>query len=619
MLLLTVLSRFRRLIIQGYGYSRTLIRALALLWKVSPWETTFLFLTLVLQGMIPAVGVWITQKVVDTVSTSLTEGETLDISVLILFVIAWSASLLLSAILSPWEETVQGNLNEKAIAHFNLQLMEKSESFPDLTRFEDSQFHDELQFLRQEAARKPIEVLAVLSYGGRSLFTLISMLWLLAWVSWWLPLLILLAAFPQAYTSLQLSHKIVEMTFGNSLQSRRMDYCSTLMLTDTYAKEVRLFQLSPFLKNLYQQSFQELHDSMRGVRKKQALWSSGLSLLSVTGNAIAFFWVIQQSFQGTVGVGSVLVLVQSLSYIQQNLPAVIETFTSINKILLYMERFFNFLESPPTMVLASPGKPIPKPIRSGIVFDQVYFYYPDGRVALSDISFQINSGETVALVGENGAGKTTLVKLLTRLYDPSSGRICIDGENLKALDLEAWRKQIAVVFQDFGCYAFTVGENVALGSYQNLEENQERLKYAIEQVGLTELVQQLPEKHHSLLGKQFGGTELSGGQWQKLALSRAFFRQKEAQILILDEPTAALDPRSEYDIYHQFASLSQNKTTLLITHRLASVRMADRILALKGGKLVEEGTHEQLLQREGEYAALWRMQANQYSNQGSVG
>jgi len=614
MLPLTAFFQLRSFLIQGNRYSKTLVRSLYLLWKVSPWETTFLFFTLVLQGMIPAVGVWITQEVVDTVSTSLTEGEELEISVIVLLVVAWSASLLLGAFLSPWEETVQGNLNEKVIAYFNLQLMKKSESFPDLTRFEDSQFYDELQFLRQEAARKPIEVLAVLSYGGRSLFTLISMLWLLAWVSWWLPLLILLAAFPQAYTSLQVSHKIVEMTFGNSLQSRRMDYCSTLMLTDTYAKEVRLFQLSPFLKNLYQQSFQELHDSMRGVRKKQALWSSGLSLFSVTGNAIAFFWVVQQSFQGAIGVGNILVLVQSLSYIQQNLPNVIESFTSINKIFLYMKRFFNFLESPPTMELTSPGKPIPKPMRSGIVLDQVYFYYPDGRPALTDVSFQINPGETVALVGENGAGKTTLVKLLTRLYDPCSGIIRVDGEDLKELDLEAWRRQFAVVFQDFGCYAFTLGENIALGSYQDLEENRERLQYAIQQVGLTELVKKLPNQYYSLLGKQFGGTELSGGQWQKLALSRAFFREQDAQILILDEPTAALDPRSEYEIYHQFATLSQNKTTLLITHRLASVRMADRILVLRSGKLIEEGSHEQLLQYEGEYATLWTMQANQYQS-----
>lgn len=595
-------------------YSHLLFRSLSLLWQVSPKETTFLTITLILQGVIPAVSVWITQQVVNTVTTGLAEGEELELSVLMLLVIAWSVSLLLGAVLSPWEETTQGNLNEKAIAHFNLKLMEKSEAFPDLTRFEDSQFYDELQFLRQGATRKPIEILAVLSYGGRALFTVISMLWLLALVSWWLPLLILLAALPQAYTSLRLSEQIVSMLLGTSLESRRMDYCSSIMLNDAYAKEVRLFQLGPFLMNVYQQSFQQLHHGMRKVRYQQAFWSSGLSLLSVAGNVTAFVWVVQQSFQGVIGVGSVLALVQSLAYIQQNLPQVIEGSKRIHEISLYMKRFFNFLGSSPTMRVASPGKSVPKPIHRGISFEQVSFDYPDGREAITDISFEIKSGETVALVGENGAGKTTLVKLLTRLYDPSAGVIRVDGEDLKALDLQAWRDQIAVVFQDFGRYAFTLAENVALGNPSAIKANAENLESAIEKAGLSKLVGQLPEGYNSLLGKQFGGTELSGGQWQKLALSRAFFREQQAQILILDEPTAALDPRSEYEIYHRFATLSEGKTTLLITHRLASVPMADRILVLNQGRLVEQGTHEELLQRQGEYASLWNLQAQQYKH-----
>lgn len=194
------------------------------------------------------------------------------------------------------------------------------------------------------------------------------------------------------------------------------------------------------------------------------------------------------------------------------------------------------------------------------------------------------------------------------------GVIRVDGEDLKALDLQAWRDQIAVVFQDFGRYAFTLAENVALGNPSAIKANAENLESAIEKAGLSKLVGQLPEGYNSLLGKQFGGTELSGGQWQKLALSRAFFREQQAQILILDEPTAALDPRSEYEIYHRFATLSEGKTTLLITHRLASVPMADRILVLNQGRLVEQGTHEELLQRQGEYASLWNLQAQQYKH-----
>ena len=229
---------------------------------------------------------------------------------------------------------------------------------------------------------------------------------------------------------------------------------------------------------------------------------------------------------------------------------------------------------------------------------------------MSDVTFTLKPGETVALVGENGAGKTTLVKLLSRLYDPTKGSILVDGVNLKELDLETWRQYIAVVFQDFGCYAFTLAENIALGDIKALDD-QAKLGRAIQRTGIAKLVEALPAGEHTSLGKQFGGIELSGGEWQKIALARAFIRE-EAQILILDEPTAALDPRSEYEIYRHFLELDRGKTTLLITHRLASARMADRILVLKSGHLIEEGTHKELLQFGGEYAALWNMQVKQY-------
>jgi ATP-binding cassette, subfamily B, bacterial len=221
-------------------------------------------------------------------------------------------------------------------------------------------------------------------------------------------------------------------------------------------------------------------------------------------------------------------------------------------------------------------------------------------------------GEIVAVVGENGAGKTTIVKLLTRLYDPTEGSITVDGIDLKNLNLNQWRQYISVIFQDFGRYAFTLTENISLGNLKSLHDP-EPLQHAIQKAGMTRLVNKLPEKEHTLLSKQFGGTDLSGGEWQKLALARAFIRE-DAQLLILDEPTAALDPRSEHEVYQHFSELAHGKTTLLITHRLASVQMADRILVLKSGALVEEGTHKDLLQRGGEYSLLWNMQAKQYTD-----
>ncbi len=250
-------------------------------------------------------------------------------------------------------------------------------------------------------------------------------------------------------------------------------------------------------------------------------------------------------------------------------------------------------------------------MQKGITFAGVNFSYPDGRTALEDISFTLRPGETVALVGENGAGKSTIVKLLARLYDPTAGEILVDGESLKNFNLDQWRQNIGVIFQDFGHYSFTLGENITLEELE-IPKDLPRLERALAKADISELVKELPEGYQTYLGKQFGGTELSGGQWQKLALARAFAREDNAQLLILDEPTAALDPKSESQIFNRFAELSQNKTTLLITHRLASVKMADRIFVLKNGKLIESGDHETLRAKNGEYAKLWELQAKHY-------
>jgi ATP-binding cassette subfamily B protein len=445
---------------------------------------------------------------------------------------------------------------------------------------------------------------------SRSLITLIVVIGLLIPLAFWIPLVIAIATIPQIVVSSQYGREIWITLFENSPQARKMQYYTSLMLTDTYAKEVRLFQLGAFFMQLYGQAFQSLHQSMGHLRGKQAFWSSSLAILSTLGNGFSFYWVVKQAFRGLLSPGSVLLFVQSLTYFQNSLERFVSHWLDLFENIIYMQQFFNFLDSPTPMVLNIPGEKIPTPIRAGITFEQVDFHYPDGRLALKDISFTLYPGQTVAIVGENGAGKTTLVKLLTRLYDPTTGRIMVDGIDLRDLNLEQWRRQIAGVFQDFGHYSLTLGENIALGNLAALE-HREILRYAVEKADIVKLVDDFPSGEDTQLGKQFGGTELSGGQWQKLALARAFVR-KEAQLLLLDEPTAALDPRSECDFYLRFVELAEGKTTILITHRLASVRMADRILVLKDGHLIEDGTHQELLQLGGEYTALWNMQVEQY-------
>ncbi|MFN6572311.1 ABC transporter [Nostoc minutum NIES-26] len=591
-------------------YTRALFRSLPLLWTAAPKEMVFLVAVTLLQGFLPAISVWITKLVVDTVTTALTSGRELSYSILWPLVAGWVGALLLETLLYPWVFALQGNLNDKLMAHISLLLMGKADTFPDLSRFEDSQFYDELQLLQEQVSYKPLNLLENLVELGRSFVTLIVIVGLLIPLAFWIPLVIAIATIPQIVVSSQYGKAIWLTLFENSPQARRMEYYTSVMLTDTYAKEMRLFQLGSFFIGRYLQAFQSLHQSMRHLRGKQAFWSSSLAILSTLGNGFSFYWVVQKAFRGDFSPGSVLLFVQSLTYFQNNLERFIANWLDLFENILYMQQFFNFLDSPIPMPLSIPGEKVPTPIRSSITFEKVDFCYPDGRLALKDISFTLYPRQTVAIVGENGAGKTTLVKLLTRLYDPTTGSILVDGIDLRNLNLEQWRQQIAGVFQDFGHYALTLGENIALGNLAALERP-DILRYAVEKADIAKLVDRFPTKGDTPLGKQFGGTELSGGQWQKLALARAFVRQ-EAQLLLLDEPTAALDPRSESDLYLRFIELTEGKTTILITHRLASVRMADRILVLKAGHLIEDGTHQELLQHGGEYTTLWNMQAQQY-------
>ena len=530
---------------------------------------------------------------------------------IISLIAAWIGALFLQTLLTPWISAIQGDLGSKLTMHLNLLIMRKANSFPDINSFENSQFYDEIKLIQQELKYRPLHFIVNIAELARSTFTLLAVSVLLTPLGIWIPCLILATSIPQLYVSSQYENMIWEATFDTSQEARQMDYCSSVILNDAHAKEVRLFGLGSFFIDRYLKAYYKLYQSMYPLRRGQAVWSSGLAIVSTLGNGFAFYWIVQQAFQGGISPGTGLIFVQSLSYLQQHLERFIKLLISVYEILLYMEKFFIFLQSQTTMILDIPGKLVPDPIRRGIVFDKVHFCYLDGRTALTDISFTLRPGEIVALVGENGAGKTTLVKLLTRLYDPSQGSILVDGVNLKNLNLDQWRQHIAVIFQDFGRYALTLKENIALGNLESLYQPA-LLQCAIQKAGIVEFVKKLPEEKQTLLSKQFGGTDLSGGEWQKVALARAFIRE-DAQLLILDEPTAALDPRSEHEVYQRFAELAHGKTTLLITHRLASVQMADRILVLKRGQLVEEGTHKELLQREGEYAALWNMQAKQYT------
>jgi ATP-binding cassette subfamily B protein len=598
---------------QARRYFAILRRSLPLLKDAAPSEALLLVLGLTLQGLVPAAIVWLTAQVAEVVVTAVTVGG--DTGNLGLLVGLWVAALVIDAALSPWLAAWQGHLNDKLTAHVNMLLMRQADRFADLSRFEDARYYDTIQVLKDQASYQPVNLVVYLANGFRELVIVVSMLALLATVAWWVPLLILLAALPHTYVSFQLQKNAWETMVLKSPQARRMQYYSSVLLNDTHAKEVRLFGLGAWLLGRYRDAFLDSHRAMRAVRHRQARHANAWVLLSAAGNAVAFYYVVQSAVAGAVGPGSVLLFVQALLYTQQNLLLLTQDSTMLYDTLLYLEKLFGFLEDEPDFPVAHPGLAVPRLKHTGIELQNVSFAYPDGRQALRGVSMQLRPGETVALVGENGAGKSTVAKLLARLYDPSEGTILVEGEDLRVLELTQWRHSLGVAFQDFGRYFVSARENVTFADLALGDEA--RLAEVAATLNLSELVARLPDGWGTQLGKPFGGTELSGGEWQKLALARALVRLDRAQLLILDEPTASLDPRSEYELYQHFAAMARGKTTLLITHRLGSVRMADRIYVLKAGTIVEEGTHETLLANGGEYTQLWRLQAEHYVDAGA--
>jgi ATP-binding cassette, subfamily B, bacterial len=578
-----------------------------LLWRAAPLETTLLNVLLSIQGLAPALSLWLSKTIIDAV-VGLTAGEAALLPLWQL-VGLWGLVLSLGAFFNPWVTLLNGNLGEKLGAEVNIVTIRKANTLPDLQIFENETFYDNLEFLQSQASWRPLNLVITLQNTTRHSITCFSLLLLLFNLSWWLPFLILLAGLPHAFIEHRLDKLNIAVQEQNSSEARRMNYATWLSLDHRYAKETRLFNLGGFLERYYLSAFNVLHSAMRQHRQRQAVWPLPLIALGILGQVAAFAWIVFRASSGVVSAGSIVLYLQSLIILQQMLLFVTGNVTNLHGHLLFFGKLFHFLDFKSTMSMKENALKPPTTLQQGIHFQDVSFAYPDGRKALEHITVTLHPGERVAIVGENGAGKTTFIKLLTRLYDPTEGKIEIDGTDLRDLDLGAWRSQVSATFQDFGHYHLTVAENIHFGETTD-KNTSSKLALAADQSDFVSVVDSLPQGYETQLGKQFGGTELSGGQWQKLALARAFF--KDGQVLVLDEPTAALDPKAEYEVYKHFLELSKGKLTLLITHRLASVHMADRILVFDKGRLAEEGTHASLMQLRGIYYHLFTLQASAY-------
>jgi ATP-binding cassette subfamily B protein len=480
----------------------------------------------------------------------------------------------------------------------------------DLDQFEDSVFYDKLERARQQSYGRTVLLSQVLG----QLQDLITMGFLAAGLmafNPWLILLLLVAVVPAFLGESYFNNRSYVLNRAQTAERRELDYLRYLGASDETAKEVKLFSLSDFLIDRFKVLSDKFYRDGRLLSIRRSGWGTFFALLGSAGYYAAYVVIILRAINGKLTIGDLTFLAGSFRQLRSLLEGILTRFTSVSQGAIYLRDLFEFFEIKPRISRSLNPRPFPNPIREGFVFENTGFRYMNSeRWANRHLHFTLKPGEKLALVGENGAGKTTLIKLLARLYDPTEGRILLDGVDLREYDPDVLRRHIGIIFQDFIRYQMTVAHNIAVGNIPN-KDDRSQIEDAARQSLADALVERLPDKYDQALGRRIHqGVDLSGGEWQKIALARAYMR--DAQLLILDEPTAALDARAEYEVFQRFAELTKGKSAVLISHRFSTVRMADRILVLDKGELIEIGSHETLLQQGGRYAELFNLQAKGY-------
>jgi ATP-binding cassette subfamily B protein len=483
----------------------------------------------------------------------------------------------------------------------------------DLDQFEDSTFYDKLERARRQTLSRSVLMSQVLAQGQDAVTLVLLAGGLVAFQPWLLGLL-LLAVVPAFLGESHFNERSYSLSHSWTPERRELDYLRQTGASDETAKEVKIFGLSDFLINRFSTLSNQFYTQNKALALRRAGWGTVFAAIGAAGYYGAYSYIIKQAVGGAISIGQLTFLAGSFARLRGLLEGILSRFSQVADGALYLQDFFDFFQITPRIVRPTVGqavRPFPRPIRQGFTFEDVGFKYKNAeKWALRHLSFELRAGEKLALVGENGAGKTTLVKLLARLYDPSEGRILLDGHDLREYDPAELRQEIGVIFQDFVRFQLPAGQNLAVGRIEE-RQNQPRIEQAAHQSLADSVIAKLPLGYEQMIGRRFnGGVDLSGGEWQKIALGRAYMR--EAQLLILDEPTAALDARAEYEVFERFKELTQGKTAVLISHRFSTVRMADRILVVEHGRVQEIGSHEELLANNGRYAELFQLQAAGY-------
>ncbi|HEY8597213.1 MAG TPA: ABC transporter ATP-binding protein [Thermomicrobiales bacterium] len=586
-------------------------RVLSLVWQTHRGFTIALGVITLVQSAIPAAQVWLAgqllQAVVDGVQTG---GNAAAVRQIVILAIVQFLLLASGSLLQTLQNIAQQLLQDRTANRVQLLIMEHANKL-DLSVFEDATFYDQLQQAQREAAFRPVGMVSGVFGLVRTLLTFLSMIALLIRLGPILAIVALLAPIPAFIASTRYGWQGYQQMRRQSPERRLMAYLTTLLTTDTYNKEIKLFTLGDFFIDRYRTLAHKFILENQGllIRRYFAAFAWGALTLLASGGT--YLYVALLAVRGTINIAGLTVYTGAASQVQGNIQGLLSGLSSMYENTLYLNTLFDLLAFTPGIRAPESPVPVSRHFARGIEFRNVSYAYP-GRdePALRDVSFTIAPGETMALVGRNGAGKTTIVKLLTRLYDPDSGQILIDGVDIREYDPAELRREIGVIFQDYVTYFLSARENIGVGRLEAADDF-DRISDAAAQSGADGVVSRLPQGYDTTLGKWFDqGHQLSGGEWQKIALARAFMR--DAQILILDEPTAALDAQAEYEIFARMKELTIGKTALFISHRFSTVRLADRIMVLEGGQIIELGTHDELLLQDGRYAELFNLQAASY-------
>ena len=587
---------------------RNVPSVLRIVWEAGRAVVVFGVVLRVLVSLFSVALPWVTRAIIDTILRIVTRHEPVGTRLWWLVAVAFGLAAVTAA-LGRGIDYLDTLLAENYTRQVSIRVMQHAASL-DLTAYEDPVFYDRLERARVQATDRLFMIQAI----GRLVQQVV------ATISWsvsimlfspWLLLLLVVGVVPAFLGETHFAFLGYAKNFRQTPVRRQLDYLRVLGGSKEAAKELKLFGLKEFLTGRFTRLAGQIYEEDVNLARRKLVAVSFLSVISAAGYYAAYAFVVWRTVTGLFSLGTLTLLATAILEASSNLQQTFSTLSAIGDQALFLTDLIAFFEMRPTIRSKPNALPAPRPIRRGFEFRNVSFSYPgSSRLVLNGLNFQLRPDERVALIGENGEGKTTMVKLMTRLYDPIEGQVLLDGVDLREYDLEDLYREIGVIFQDFMRYEMTARENIAVGRIEDLGDLP-LIQLSAQKSTADEVIGKLDREYEQMLGRRFeGGVDLSGGEWQKVALARAYLR--DAQVLILDEPTAALDARSEFEVFQRFAELTAGKMALFISHRFSTVRMADRIVVLEKGRIAEEGSHDQLTHLGGRYAEMFEMQAASY-------